>query len=277
MRALAIVHQADAGPGVFTEAIDGRGWELSMWSPATQSPPDDAADHDAVLVFGAAVNPDQDAEHPWLATERSLLADLLEAEKPILAVCLGSELLAQAAGGEAPRTQPEIGWREIALTDAGREDPLLAPLADSFLAFQWHSYESVPPPDGVRLATSDGRPAAYRAGPRAWGIQFHAEVTLDDAARWIRDYRTDADAVRIGIDPKALLAEAGGGSRGRTLSEQVSVGAFSISPQARRISRALARRRDERDRHPPRRVVEGPPRCDGPPGRRARAMGGEGG
>ncbi len=207
MRALAIVHQADAGPGVFADAIEERGWALSMWSPPTQPPPDDAFEHDAVLVFGAAVNPDQDAEHPWLAAERSLLADLLEAEMPILAVCLGSELLAQAAGGEAPRTEPEIGWREIRVTEAGREDPLLAPIAPSFVAFQWHSYESAPPADATLLATSDGRPGAYRVGQRAWGIQFHAEVTRDDAERWIRDYRTDPDAVRIGVDPKALIAE----------------------------------------------------------------------
>ncbi len=207
MKALAIVHQADAGPGVFAAAVASKGWKLSMWSPPTQPLPADVENHGAVFAFGAAVNPDQDAEHPWLATERALLADLLDAGTPILAVCLGSEVLAQAAGGEAPRTEPEIGWREIKVTEAGQEDPLLAPLADSFFAFQWHSYESAPPADATLLATSDGRPAAYRVGQRAWGIQFHAEVTRDDAARWIRDYRTDPDAVRIGVDPKALVAE----------------------------------------------------------------------
>ncbi len=207
MRALAIVHQADAGPGVFADAIEERGWALSMWSPPTQPPPGDALEHDAVLAFGAAVNPDQDAGHPWLAAERTLLVDLLEAEMPILAVCLGSELLAQAAGGEAPRTEPEIGWREISVTEAGEDDPLLGPTAPSFVAFQWHSYESAAPTDAALLATSDGRPAAYRVGQRAWGIQFHAEVARDDAVRWIRDYRTDPDAVRVGVEPKALIAE----------------------------------------------------------------------
>jgi GMP synthase (glutamine-hydrolysing) len=207
VRALAIVHQADAGPGVFAGAVEARGWGLSMWSPPTQPAPPDAPGYDAVMVFGGAVDPDQDREHPWLADERALLASLVEEEMPILAVCLGAELLAQAAGGEAPRTEPEIGWREIALTDTGGKDPLLAPIVEPFDAFQWHSFESAPPAEAARLATSDGRLAAYRVGERAWGIQFHAEVTRDDAARWIRDYRTDPDAVRIGIDPEALLAD----------------------------------------------------------------------
>ena len=153
------------------------------------------------------MNPDQDREHPWLTTERALLADLLDMGVPTLGVCLGAELLAQAAGGEARRADPEIGWREVRLTEAGTEDPLLAPAGPSFEAFQWHSFESAPPSAAIGLASSDAGLAAFRLGDHAWGIQFHAEVTLADAERWIRDYRTDPDAVRIGLDPEALVAE----------------------------------------------------------------------
>lgn len=211
MRALAIVHQADAGPGVFKDAIEGSGCELETWKPPSQPQPADVNRYDAVLTFGAAANPDQDADHPWMATERAFLADLIDRGTPTLAVCLGAELLAQAAGGEARRAaEPEIGWRQIALTEAATDDPLLSPLAASFEAFQWHSYESVPPAEAVPLATSDGRLAAFRVADRAWGIQFHAEVTVADVEHWIRDYRTDPDAVRIGLDAEPLLAETRG-------------------------------------------------------------------
>jgi GMP synthase (glutamine-hydrolysing) len=208
VRALAIVHQADAGPGVFAKAIESSGWELATWSPPTQPQPADVDHFDAVLTFGAAVHPDQDEEHPWLATERELLVGLIEEDIPLLGVCLGSELVAQAAGGNTARMpEPEIGWYEVAVTDEGERDPLLASFPSAFDAFQWHSYECLPADGAVELARSDAGLAAFRVGERAWGIQFHAEVTAADLEHWIRDYRTDPDAVRIGIDPDALLAE----------------------------------------------------------------------
>jgi GMP synthase-like glutamine amidotransferase len=208
MHALAIVHQADAGPGVFTDAIAEAGWDLETWSPPTQPQTPDATSFDAVLTFGGAVHPDEDAEHPWLGTERQLLAKCIERDIPLLGVCLGSELVAQAAGGNTARMpDPEIGWYEIAVTDEGERDPLLASLSPASDAFQWHSYECLPQDGAVELARSDAGLAAFRIGERAWGIQFHAEVTAADLEHWIRDYRTDPDAVRIGIDPDALLAE----------------------------------------------------------------------
>ena len=208
MRALAIVHQADAGPGVFADAIEARGWRLTMWSPPMQPVPANGGAYDAVLAFGGAINPDEDDTHPWLASERAFLADVVDRGVPTLGVCLGAELLAQAGGGGARRAaEPEIGWREITLTEAGRDDPLLGPQAAPFEAFQWHSYESVPPPSAAALAETSGALGAFRLGETAWGIQFHAEVALVDAVRWIRDYRSDADAVRIGVDPDALLEE----------------------------------------------------------------------
>jgi GMP synthase-like glutamine amidotransferase len=208
MHALAIVHQADAGPGVFTDAIAEAGWDLETWSPPSQPQTPDATSYDAVLTFGGAMHPDQDDEHPWLATERELLEGLIERGVPLLGVCLGSELVAQAAGGNSARLpDPEIGWFDVELTEAGTDDPLLAALTPRFEAFQWHSYSSVPPDTAVELARSGAGLAAFRVGERAWGIQFHAEVTAADLEHWIRDYRTDPDAVRIGIDPDALLAE----------------------------------------------------------------------
>ena len=93
------------------------------------------------------------------------------------------------------------------LTAEGAEDPLLAPLAPRFTAFQWHSYEAPLPPGATALARSAVCLQAYRIGESAWGIQFHAEVSAADAEYWIADYRSDPDAVRIGIDPEALRVE----------------------------------------------------------------------
>ena len=212
MQILAIVHQRDAGPGVFAEAIDQSGAELDSWLlPEEPGPPGDPLGYDAVLVLGGAVHPDQGADNNWLAVEKALLRELLARGVPLLGLCLGGQLVAAAAGATPRRAaRPEIGWHRVRLSDAGREDPLLAPLAPGFEAFQWHSYEFPLPPGAVALAESDVCLQACRVGAKAWAIQFHPEVSAADARAWIDDYRSDPDAIRIGIDSKALWAESEG-------------------------------------------------------------------
>ncbi len=210
MRALAIVHQPDAGPGVFADEMRDRGVQLDEWrlSERGTGPPREIADYDAVLTFGGAMHADQEDRHPWLRFEKDFLAAMLDDGMPILAVCLGTQVLADAAGGEARRaSEPEIGWFEIEVTEEGSKDPVIGPLAPSFTGFQWHSYEALPPGGAAILARSAVCPQAYRIGDRAWGIQFHAEVTAADSRHWIDDYRSDEDAVRIGVDPEALRTE----------------------------------------------------------------------
>jgi GMP synthase (glutamine-hydrolysing) len=209
MRVLAIVHQRDAGPGVFAEETAANGVELRRWHPAEGEPePADLDEHDAAMVFGGAMHLDQEDRHPWLREEKEALRGLLRSGMPLLGVCLGAQLLGEAAGVRPGRArEPEIGWHDVELGPEARTDPVCGALPARFEAFQWHSYQ-VPLPEGaVALARSPVCLQAYRVGDSAWGIQFHAEVSAADADRWIRDYRSDEDAVRIALDPEALAAE----------------------------------------------------------------------
>lgn len=208
MRVLAVSQQDDAGPGVFAEAITGGGHELTVWEPARlPEPAEDPLGFDATIVLGGAMNVDQVGEHPWLGGELEVIRSLLAARRPVLGVCLGSQLLATAAGGGARRaSEPEIGWFDVELTHDGAADPLMGPLAPSFEALQWHSYECVLPPGAVELARSPVCPQAFRLQGPAWGIQFHPETSRADALHWIDDSDSDPDAVRIGIDPERFRA-----------------------------------------------------------------------
>jgi GMP synthase-like glutamine amidotransferase len=209
MRTLAISHQRDAGPGVFAEAIAAAGDDLDLWSiDEDAEPPADPLGYDAVMTFGGAMNVDQPDEHAWIDPEKELLAGLIDAGVPLLGVCLGSQLVCEAAGGAARRApKPEIGWHPVEVTADGQEDPLLRPLAPAFEAFQWHSYEGIPPEGATILARSAVCVQAYRVGETTWGIQSHPEVSAADAAHWIEDYRSDPDAVRLGTDPAVLGPE----------------------------------------------------------------------
>jgi GMP synthase (glutamine-hydrolysing) len=208
VRVLAIVQQRDAGAGVFAEAIRGRGAELDEWVLPESGPPVDPLGYDAAFTLGGSMNVDQEASHPWLVEEKALLRKLLEQGTPLLGVCLGGQLVAEAAGARPRRaTRPEIGWHRVELTPEGRGEPLLGPLAPGFEAFQWHSYEFPLPPGAVPLARSEVCLQGCRVGKAAWAIQFHPEVSRTDALGWIDDYRSDEDAVRIGVDQGALRDE----------------------------------------------------------------------
>jgi GMP synthase-like glutamine amidotransferase len=191
---------------VFSEVIRHSGATLDCWlPPQDDQPPDEPIAYDAVLTLGGAMHPDQENEHPWLAREKSLLAACLDLKLPVLGVCLGAELLAEAAGASPRRgLEAEIGWREVETTPEALDDPLLAPLAPGFEALEWHSYESPLPPGAVALARSAACLQAYRVGPHAWGIQFHAEVTLGDFEAWLDDYGSDPDAAAMDLDVSGL-------------------------------------------------------------------------
>ncbi len=204
MHLLTVIHQDDAGPGVF----EAPGVRMTTWRPDREPVPE-LGDVDAALVLGAAINVHQADEHPWLDREIAVITELGARRVPILGVCLGAQLLAQAAGGSVRRSaQPEIGWYDVELEGAAADDPVVGALPARFTSFQWHSYEAVPPPGAVVLARSAHSLQAYRlADAPAWAIQFHAEVSTADAAYWIREYSSDPDAVAMGIDPRALQAQ----------------------------------------------------------------------
>jgi GMP synthase-like glutamine amidotransferase len=141
------------------------------------------------MVFGGSMHPDQDDRFHWLAHEEEFLADVLAARVPVFGVCLGAQMLARAAGAAVrPASAAEIGWYEIDVTPAGVSDPVLGRLPASATVFEWHHYTFDIPPGGVELARSATCTQAFRLADRpAWGIQFHAEVTLQMLTSWAEE------------------------------------------------------------------------------------------
>ena len=209
MRVLVIVHDEDAGPGVFNDVLSAAAADVDTWVPPEQPEPPAAADaYHAILTLGGAAHPHQGDRHPWLSEEKRFLSGALAARVPLLGVCLGAELIAEADGARSQRMpRPEIGWHEVRLTPAGVEDPVLGLAGRSFLALEWHSYTVALPSRGIELARGDNCLQAYRIGNLVWGIQFHAEVTAADFQHWLDNYTDDEDAVAEGIDPDAIAAE----------------------------------------------------------------------
>jgi GMP synthase-like glutamine amidotransferase len=210
MRVLGVRHPGGGTCGLLAERCEAGGRELAEWTPGLGEPlPAPAADWDAIVVFGGGMNV-RDAERlPWMRAEIELLRDALQERVPALGVCLGAQLLAAAAGAEVRRSpSPEIGWFDVAVTDEGARDPLLGRLPRRFLAYEWHSYAFALPAGAVELARSAACSQAYRLGDRVWGVQFHPEVVPEIVRTWALDYESDPDAVAMGFDPAAHVAEA---------------------------------------------------------------------
>ena len=203
MDVLSIVHGDDVGTELFAPLVAEAGHRLEEWSFARGAKlprPLDA--YDAVFLFGGGMHIDQEDRHPWLRDEARWLLELLERSVPTLGVCLGSQLVARAAGASAGRLdEPEIGWSEVALTKAGTADPVLAVLPARFEAFEWHHYGHELPDGAVELARNTASLQAFRLGETVWGVQFHPEVTELQVERWIGD-KSDPPP-----DPEGLRAE----------------------------------------------------------------------
>jgi len=189
MNVLSIVHGEDAGTELFGPLVAEAGHRLEEWSfeRGTELPrPLD--EYGAVFIFGGGMHVDQEGRHPWLRDEARWLHGLLESTVPALGVCLGSQLLARAAGAMVgPLTMAEIGWREVELTEAGTADPVLSVLPERFEAFQWHHYGHELPERAVALARNAVSLQGFRLGEAVWGVQFHPEVTELQVGRWIAD------------------------------------------------------------------------------------------
>ena len=200
MRVLSLIHEDDAALGVFADAIDA---DVEEASYALGRPPKhDPGEYDAVIVLGGYANVDEEDRHDWMPHEKAVVADLLRDGRPLLGVCLGAQLVAEAAGAEVGPLDggPEIGWHEVELLPEGERDPVVGALPRRFRALQWHGYGFKTAPDAVELARGGAGLQAFRVGELpVWGIQFHAEVTAASIASWMSqnpDVATDEFAAQ---------------------------------------------------------------------------------
>jgi GMP synthase-like glutamine amidotransferase len=188
------------------------------------------------MIFGGSMHVDQNDEHRWMDPEKQFIRDALERGTPILGVCLGSQLLAEAAGARPHRmSEPEIGWYDIEITDAGAADPVVGPLAPSVELFEWHHYAAPLPPGGVELARTPACVQAFRVdGKPAWGLQFHAEVTRENLFGWLDEW-DHSEAVHTDLDPERIRAASelrieGQNEVGRRLAERFLAEAARVAP-----------------------------------------------
>lgn len=169
-----------------------------------QGQPVPAAPSGAILVVMGGpmgVGDIGDARWPFLAAEVALLKQCLAEDRPAIGICLGSQLLAHAAGarvaplhcGDPPARHREVGWGAVHWLRDPAEDPVLSGLDRAELVLHWHGDAFEVPPGADHLAASLACPGQmFRIG-RCYGLQFHVEADEATIRQWVE---ADADFIR---------------------------------------------------------------------------------
>jgi GMP synthase-like glutamine amidotransferase len=186
-RVLVIQHVPTSSLGVYGEAFDEAGDEL-VWLRCHEGARLPAGpDGFAGVVSLGAPHSVHEAQDPWLEAELALLRRCVEAEVPVFGICFGAQALAAALGARVyTGAVPEVGFHDLALTEAAERDPLFAGLAPTLPMFHWHG-DSFELPVGAELLASSAayENQAFRAGRSAYGMQFHAESTMELVRGWV--------------------------------------------------------------------------------------------
>jgi GMP synthase (glutamine-hydrolysing) len=229
-------HVPFEGPGLIAAALHAAGRTVDvrhLHAGDAVPQPDEVGELGGLVVMGGPMGVAgdagaADAEHPFLAAERTLLAAAVPAGLPVLGVCLGAQLLAAATGGEVTAGQAgkEIGLGIVDLTADGRRDPVLGPAGRVLPVLHWHGDTWSLPPGAAHLATSARyRQQAFRLGERVYGLQFHIEV--DDEAASVMEPHLPA-GVRLDRRHLALVRRAGAGILERFVAAATREG-FALS------------------------------------------------
>jgi GMP synthase (glutamine-hydrolysing) len=185
MDVLVLQHIACEPPGVFEDVLHERGADLHRVELDEGEPLPDWREFDAIVAMGGPMSANDEGELPWLADEKQLIGEAVRAGRPFWGVCLGVQLLAASLGARVyPGPEPEVGLLPVELTDDGRADPVFAGLEIGLATLQWHGDTFELPDGAVRLARSPVYENQAFRFERAYGVQFHLEVSGSMAREW---------------------------------------------------------------------------------------------
>lgn len=205
-----IQHAAVETPGLIAAALKGRGIGIEMIRPFKgDCIPSHLGDHAGLVVMGGPMGVYEQDQYPFLKDEIRLIQQAVRAGKPVLGVCLGSQLLAAALGAPVTRgPRKEIGWFPVTLTPVAAQLAPWRAAPPRFTALHWHGDVFALPAGAVSLAASElTAHQAFAYGPAAWGILFHLEVTEAIIAGMVANFA--GELCDAGVNGRQLITQAG--------------------------------------------------------------------
>jgi GMP synthase (glutamine-hydrolysing) len=216
MQILVLQNERVSPAGMIGERIAARGLETVVVKPMDGEPlPASANGYAGILVLGGVMSANDDGKYAALPPMRQLLRDFHAADKPVLGICLGAQVLARTFGASVRRhTGMEFGYTPLRFTDAGRRDPLLAGLPNPQWIMESHEDTFDVPAEGTGLMIGDEcLNQAFRVGRASYGFQCHFEATPALIQGWVAGFeqsvrrslgdRADATFARLAEDNAA--------------------------------------------------------------------------
>jgi GMP synthase (glutamine-hydrolysing) len=172
--------------GNLKKLFESDGYKIKTVNVKKDDIPHDPEQYAAIVILGGYMSVYENL--PYLNKEQELIRNAKQHQVPLLGICLGSQLIAQALGGRVYKAeQKEIGWFDVTINNEGMNDIFKGIANNNMKVFQWHGDTYELPNSATLLASSDLYPQAFRID-NTIGILFHLEVTPEMIQKWIDNY-----------------------------------------------------------------------------------------
>jgi GMP synthase (glutamine-hydrolysing) len=204
---IIIQHQLGEGPGTIEEEILQSGHKVRMIRiHQGDKVPSEVGSVGGLVVMGGSMGVTDQGKLNHLKEEIALLKQFVQAEKPVLGICLGAQLLAAALGSEVVAGEKEIGWFPVRKLPDAFKDPVLRRLPENFPALMWHGDHFPLPKGAAHLLSTEKCPCAgFRYGKKAYGLVAHLEMTAAMVDEMVAGSRKELSS--IGVEAGQILEE----------------------------------------------------------------------
>lgn len=206
-KAIALRHIHFEDLGTLETVLFDHGYEIQYIDPTLGELKNLEMQHtDLLVVLGGPIGACDEEAYPFLSDELILVQQWLQAQKPILGICLGAQIIARALGAEVySMGVKEIGFSPLTLTPSGKESPLMA--LEGIPVLHWHGDQFNIPNGGTHLASTPvGTNQAFSIGTHVLGLQFHLEADTNKIEQWLVGHASELAQAQL--DPQAIRADA---------------------------------------------------------------------
>lgn len=190
--------------------LQDRGHRMTGTHLYRDEPLPTCGDFDWLIVMGGPMGVTDEDQFPWLAAEKRLVRDAIDAGRTVLGICLGAQLIATALDAPVYRNEHrEIGWFDLHRAEAASQCAVGRALPEKVSAFHWHGDTFDTPAGAIRLAASEAcANQGFVFGERVVALQFHLETTPAGAARLVEHCAEELDGSRYVQEAEQILCDA---------------------------------------------------------------------